>query len=189
MLRKIFGIFLLFVVVSVSITIVIIPTFFTKNISRTSLHKEIRLKAILDSKEDIEILFFGYSGCSDICTPRLETIAKLYDTLDAQTKKRVSLKFLDISLPADKTLPQRFANYFHKDFRGVYLDNKVLREYTKVFSVYFAPSLSDKTEYDHTTNLYIVKRSKRSDEIRYIYSAYPYDFQQIKLDIKELIDE
>ncbi|MEA2072097.1 MAG: SCO family protein [Campylobacterota bacterium] len=189
MLKKIFAILLLMLIPIVSVAVMVLPTFFTKNISRTELKKEINLPLILNSEKNIELLFFGYSGCVDICTPRLENISLLYESLDTQTKAQVGLKFLDISMSEDKMLPSRFAEYFHDDFTGIYLNKKIIRDYTKPFNVFFAPGLRDKTEFDHTAHLYIVKKSKSLKEIRFIYSAFPYDVKQIQLDIQELLND
>ena len=189
MKTKLLSASMLILVVVVSILIMIIPTFFTKGISRVALNKEVDLPLILNDNKDVQLLFFGYSGCSDICTPRLQSLNKFYETLDADAKQRVGVKFLDISLPNDKLLPSRFAQFFNPDFKGVYLDNDVLRKYTKMFSVYFSQSLIDRAEYDHTTNIYLVKRTHNTKELRYIYNSYPYDFKQIHSDIRGLLNE
>ena len=82
-----------------------------------------------------------------------------------------------------------FLIFFNKNFKGIYLEQNVLRDYTKVFSVFFSQSLIDKTEYDHTANLYLIKKDNNKKKIRYIYNAYPYDVKQIKIDIEELLNE
>jgi len=187
--QKLLGLSFALLVVFGSVAVMIAPTFFTKGVSRIELTKAFDLPHILNEEKEIEFLFFGYSGCRDICTPRLEAIATFYKTMDADLKKSVGLVFIDISSPEDRELPERFAAFFEKDFRGVYLPKAHLREYTRVFDIFFAQSLRDSTEYDHTANLYIVKKKSNTKEIRYIYTAYPYDFKQIKLDIEELINE
>ncbi len=189
MRKKLYATLMLTLVVVVSVGVMIVPTFFTKGVSRVVLHKELNLPLILDDEKDIKLLFFGYSGCADICTPRLSTIDEFYKTLDKKTRKRVGVEFLDISVPLEKDLPQRFAEFFNPDFKGIYLSNDVLRVYTRAFNVYFSKSLIDKTEYDHTTNIYLLKKTKNKKELRYIYNSYPYDFKQINLDIKELLNE
>jgi protein SCO1/2 len=109
MQKKISATIIILVVIIVSILIMIIPTFFTKDFSRTSLNKEFELPLILNDDKDIKLLFFGYSGCADICTPRMQDISTLYKSLDKKTKERVGIEFLDISVPDDETLPNRFA--------------------------------------------------------------------------------
>jgi protein SCO1/2 len=189
MKKKLYAITILILVVMVSIFIMIIPTFFTKGISRVELNKKFDLPLILDDEKDVKLIFFGYSGCGDICTPRLFSLNDFYKALDTKTKKRVGVEFLDISLSYDKTLPTRFAQFFNPDFKGIYLKQNILRDYTKVFDVYFSKSLTDETAYDHTSNLYLVKKTKNKKELRYVYYSYPYDYTQINLDIKELLNE
>ena len=189
MKKKLYATLVLVLVVFISIGVMIIPTFFTKGVSRVVLNKELILPLILNDEKDIKLLFFGYSGCADVCTPRLYAIDKFYKTLDTKTKQRVGVEFLDISVPIEKDLPQRFAEFFNPNFKGIYLSNEVLRMYTKEFFVYFSQSLLDKTEYDHTTNIYLLKRNKNKKELRYIYNSFPYDFKQINLDIKGLLNE
>lgn len=189
MQKKIYSVVLIIFVVMISVAVMIIPTFFTKDISRVSLNKQIDLPLILDDTKEIKLVFFGYSGCTKICTPRLYSLATFFNTLPQNIKKRVGVEFVDISSPDDKELPQMFAHSFNKEFKGIYLDQKILRNYTKEFDVYFSRSLLDKTEFDHTANLYLLKKSNNKKEIRYIYSSYPYDYKQIRSDIEELLNE
>lgn len=189
MKKYIYAPLILIFVILTSILIMIIPTFFTKGISRVSLNKEINLPLILNDEKQVKLLFFGYSGCTDVCTPRLFSIDEFYKSLDKQTKQNVGVEFLDISVPFDNTLPSRFAEFFNPEFKGIYLAQDILRDYTKVFDVYFSPSLSDEYEYDHTTNIYLLKKTKGKKELRYIYNAYPYNYKQIHLDIQELLNE
>lgn len=189
MQNKLHSTSILLLVVVVSILIMIIPTFLTKGISRVSLNKEFNLPLILNDEKDVKLLFFGYSGCTDICTPRLHSLNEFYKTIDKNITSRVGVEFLDISIPNDNTLPSRFTAFFNPNFKGIYLSNDILREYTKEFDVYFAQSLMDRAEYEHTANIYLVKRTENKKELRYIYSSYPYDFKQIRLDIEELLNE
>jgi len=189
MKKELYTTLIIFSVIIVSVLIMIVPTFFTKGVSRVSLKQEIDLPLILNDEKEVKLLFFGYSGCTDICTPRLYAISDLYNNLNENIKKRVGLEFLDISSPYDKTLPLRFAQFFNQEFKGIYLSPNVLREYTKIFNVYFSKSLLNDMEYDHTANLYLVKKTKGKKELRYIYNSYPYDIKQIIIDIKELLNE
>ena len=189
MAKRIYAALILFFVVATSIFIMILPSFATKGISRISLHQELQLPLILNDEKDIKLVFFGYAGCADICTPRLQDLASFYKELPTATKKRVGVEFLDISIPEDSALPNDFAKFFHKDFKGIYLNKKILRDYTKEFQVFFSQGLFNKKEFDHSTNLYIIKKTKKTKELRYIYTSYPFDFQQITLDIEELTNE
>jgi len=188
-MKKIYGALLLASVLLVSILVTTLPTFFTKGVSRVSMQREFNLPLALNDEKDVKILFFGYSGCTDVCAPRLFSINKFYKTLDEKLKKRVGVEFVDISTPQDESLPSRFAKFFNDDFKGIRLKRDTIREYTKKFNVFFSKSLMNDGEYDHTANLYLVTRFQGKKTIRFAYNAYPYDFKQIKLDLQELTNE
>lgn len=189
MMQKLPAVFIIVLVILVSISVMIAPTFTADKLSRVSTNKEFDLPLVLNDDKKIKLLFFGYAGCADICAPRLQSINEIYNSLSKEIKKEVGVEFIDISIPDDKTLPSRFAQYFNKDFKGIYLDNKTLRDYTKAFDVYFARSLMEATDYDHTSHLYLVSKDKDKKSIRYIYNSYPYNIKQIKKDIQELLNE
>ncbi len=189
MKKKTSALLLILTVLALSVLVTILPSFYTKGVSRVELKQDLDLELVLDKSHDIELVFFGYAGCADICTPRLQDLGRWYSTLPQKFQKRMTLKFLDLSTPEDKGVPDVFAKAFHQNFQGVFLDDHILRVYTKAFSVYFSPSLMDENEMDHTAHLYLLKRDKEGKELRFIYTAYPYDFRQIQSDIKALIRE
>ena len=187
--KKVYPALIIIFILAVSVLIMILPSFLTKGVSRVELRQELNLPLVLNDDKNIKLVFFGYAGCTTICTPRLQKLSKFYDSLSQKTKDEVGLEFLDISVPADETLPHSFANFFNKDFKGIYLNANEMRDYTRAFNVYFAQSLFDKKEFDHSSNLYIIKKVGDRKELRYVYTAYPFDFKQIKLDIQELQNE
>lgn len=187
--KRAYGIFFIALLIVISIAIMIIPSFATQNVSRHTLNKKIDLPLIASNNKDVNIVFFGYSGCAKICTPRLMELAKFYETFSKEKKERIGVEFIDISSPKEKELPENFATSFNKNFQGIYLNQEILRDYTKAFSVYFSPSLMNNGEFEHTANLYLVKKTGEKKEIRYMYNAHPYDFKQINSDIEELLNE
>lgn len=189
MKKKILALTLFIVTILLSIVIVISPSFTGKSLSYVELHQELTLDYVLNGQEDVELIFFGYAGCLAVCTPRLHKLQEWYKTLSPQEQKRVTLKFFDLSIPLDHQTPDIFVKSFHPNFKGVYLNEKVIRDYTKLFSVYFAKSFINEGEIDHSTYLYIVKRTQGLKELRAIYTSYPYDFAYLSDKIKGLLNE
>ncbi len=190
MQKKIFAILIFTSIVLVSILVVIAPSFSgVSSLARKSLQKKLDLDLILNDNKDVKLVFFGYSSCPDICSPRLSSLNHYYNSIDEINRKRIGVEFLDISTPVDKTLPQRYAEFFNPEFKGIYLNTDILRVYTKAFNVFFSKSFIDKTEYDHTAHLYIIQKVNKTKYLRYIYNTYPYDFKQINKDIKGLLNE
>lgn len=189
MKKNLLALTLILTVLLVSVSIIILPSFFSKGISRIDMKEKISLDLILNTKEDIEILFFGYAGCLDVCTPRLQDLGQWYNTLDKEIRQHVKVSFLDLSAPEDKNLPDLFAKYFNPQFHGIFLEKSLLKTYTKALRVYFSKSLFYEGEIDHSTHLYMLKRDFQGKFLRFIYTAYPYNFDQIQSDIKRLINE
>lgn len=189
MKKKFFPLLLIAFTIIISIFVMILPTFFSKNLAYIELKQELKLDLVLSHKEDIELIFFGYTGCLEICTPRIEALKQWYSTLSFEQQERVTLTFFDLSVPKDPTAPDIFVKAFHPKFRGVYLSDKILRKYTKTFNVYFASSLFSKEKIDHSTHLYLAKRTGIKKELRAIYTAYPYNFKLLTTKIEGLLNE
>ena len=169
--------------------IVILPSFYSKDSFYIDHEQKLELDLLLDGKEDVELVFFGYAGCLAVCTPRLEAIKQWYQTLTEKEQQRVTLRFFDLSIPKDPKVPDIFVKGFHKNFKGIYLNESVLRDYTQAFSVYFSDSLFEDNEIDHSTFLYITKRDKHNRYLKAIYTAYPYDFNFLSSKIRGLLSE
>jgi protein SCO1 len=172
-----------------SLLIVIAPTLFSKNLARVEINKEISLDLILQSNKNVELLFFGYTGCIDICSPRLQSLSNWYASLPQSIKNSVQVSFIDLSTPDHPSTAQAFVSSFHPEFKSIFLDAKTLRSYTRAFDVYFASSLFDNTEIDHTTHLYLLSRDNQKKMLNIIYTAYPYDYAQLTSDVQGKIDE
>lgn len=183
------GLFLIIFLITISLFLIILPTFSSKHSGRVEMHREINLPLLDAQKEKLLFVFFGYTGCVDICTPRLTQVGHWYRSLKDPLQEESKFLFFDLSRPAEISMPDEFAKAFNPEFEGIYLDDETLNDYSRAFDVYYAPSLSREYEYDHTPHLYMLKKGKHGYNLRYIYFAYPYDLQQIETDIKELLRE
>ena len=138
------------------ITIVLI--FFSGNFTNTTsiikTNQNIKSEVFRDYNNEYLFVFFGYVGCSDICTPRLQELSFIYNELKANYKIDIDTLFINISILRDSTLPQLFASSFNKDFDGFYLNNDSIKLLKKEFSIYSSPSLRLKGDYDHSTFLF-----------------------------------
>lgn len=178
---------LFFIIILASLLIVVSPSFLDNKDTRVTLNKDIELPHLLNSSKEINLVFFGYSGCHDICTPRLGLLGDFYDSLEPSIKKDVGIIFFDIATSSNKLVAQSFASFFHPNFEGIALSESELRDYTKAFGVSFAPSLTKKSEWEHSAMLYLVHKKQNKTTIKYIYNTYPYNLKIITQDIKELL--
>lgn len=155
---------------------------------RIHIHKPVQLTAHIPALKTQTLIFFGYVGCMDVCTPRLYEIASIVNQYEQRTSRRdLDVLFINID-PASATHDaETFAKAFHPNFIGVTLPKNELMKITSIFNTYFSAGLRDKKEINHTQHLYLLRKDANQNHyLRNIYIKVPYD-RKIILD--DLIKE
>lgn len=141
----------------------------------------------INSDKKIVLLFFGYVGCTDACTPLLERLSALYESREFEAvREGVDIIFINITPEVQEYQPELFAKFFNPAFRGIYLSKKETLNIDRTFGMFFSRSMSDKTEVDHTDYLYLVKNDSNAKILKSIYSVHPFNKEKIIEDIKQL---
>ncbi len=189
MKKQIYGTLLFVLIIIISLMVVVVPAFWSENTTAVKTEQELDLPLILNDDKNIQLVFFGYSTCVDVCIPRLKELSQFYNSLDKKIKDNVGILFIDISVPADPQQPAKYVRSFNPDFKGLYLNKTAVREYIQAFRVFSSRSLINKAEYNHSSYLYLVEKNGQKKWLRYIYKTAPYPLEKIKDNIKELISE
>ncbi len=146
------------------------------------INKNIDAKFIQSDKKII-LLFFGYVGCADICTPLLQELSNLYTSKEFEIhQKDVEVLFINLTPEIDALQPDLFAKFFNKNFNGVYLSKKEILTLDRNFGLFFSQDLSDATQLNHTDYLYLIQNDKDIKTVKSIYTTHP-------LKTKKLIDD
>ena len=178
--------FLLFPVTLVLIGVIAFtPTLFDRSIGKTDVDKKIHSSSFAQYESSVLLVFFGYAGCVDVCTPRLQELADIYRSIKAN--KNVEVIFMNVISPTDPELPERFARFFHPDFQGIYPDEEELEILKKELDLYIVRSLFDEDEYDHTSFLFMLQKKKDGYHLRHVYMQAPFDKTLILQDIEQLV--
>ncbi|KIM09099.1 MAG: hypothetical protein KU28_00185 [Sulfurovum sp. PC08-66] len=150
------------------------------------IHRDtpIELPFAVDPHHTVVLLYFGYVGCQNICTPMLEEIATLYH--EHTISSNVGLYFVNLSTPALGA--QEFASFFHPDFRGIDLHNTPRQALMRACEAYSSDGLIDRDALEHTPYLYLVTRDDMgSFRLKYTYISRPLNATSLRDDItKEL---
>lgn len=172
----------------VSIIIILFYIVFSGNfISSTAtiiMDKKIESKIFDKFDNRFYFVFFGYVGCDDVCTPRLQEIVPIHNEL-IKNGKDLKTVFVNLIYLKDSSLPQLFAKTFSEDFEGIYLEGNELNRIMSEFGVFNVPSLSVKGDYDHTSFLFLVTKEKNIVKLKRIYTNTPFDREKIVKDIME----
>lgn len=119
-------------------------------------------------EEPALLLFFGYVGCSDVCTPRLNDMARAYRALGRPQSLRVL--FVDVAGVADGAQARAFAAYFDDAFEGLVLEPAARRALMREFEIYLAPSLTSRGNFDHTAFFYLLRRDAQGYHLVRIFT-------------------
>jgi protein SCO1 len=136
-------------------------------------------------KNKVLLVFFGYIGCSDVCTPRLTELAKIYQQLSKTNKNDVAVVFVNLTQLSNSTLADLYAKTYHPDFNGMYVDTSELNDLKAEFNVYNSPSLISENTYNHTALLFLLKKATDGYYLKRIYVTTPFDQSLILKDIKK----
>lgn len=191
MSKKIFVPIFFFMVLILVIPVVQSMLFASDSAGKMVIDKKLDAPYLQGSNEDIMLVFFGYVGCSKVCTPILHELSKLYDSNEFKNNKgNVELVFVNLMPELESDQPDKFAKSFNPSFKGVYLNQKELMRIDRELGVFFSKSIKDTTEIDHSDNLYLVKKQKDGTLVlKSIYSMHPLKSDMLINDIAKLCKE
>jgi len=171
--------------VIVSIILILLSGNFSSSLTKIKLDRKIKSKIFNEYNNKYLFVFFGYVGCRDICTPRLQELSPIYEELKSKHHIDIDTIFINITKLQDKEQAELFAKYFHKEFDGIYLNNDKIQKVKNEFDIYSSPSLTSKGDFDHTAFLFLLKKQKNNYYLKRIYTYSPFDKDVIVKDILE----
>lgn len=147
------------------------------------INKEIKADFIKSDKKSV-LVFFGYVGCIDVCTPILNDMNNLYQSKEFKNiKDDVEILFVNLTPEVEISQPDIFAKYFNQNFNGIYLSRKEILNIDRDLGVFFSRDLNEKTELNHTDHIYLIENSLKSKILKNIYTTHPLNKLKIINDI------
>lgn len=178
-------------ILPVSLILIILFVLFGVNINPSSAKIELntKIQTKIFDKYDSEFLFlfFGYVGCTDICTPRLKELSDIYMSIN--DKVDIDTVFVNLTELEDPELPQLFASLFNKQFNGVYLVKDELNKVKSEFTIYSASSFTSNGELEHTSLLFLLQKKDDGYYLKRIYTHIPFNKKAIVEDIMENLND
>jgi len=138
----------------------------------------------LHSDKKIILLYFGYVGCQDVCSPFLMKLSKLYDSKEFDgVIEDVEIIFVNLTPEVEAFQPDLFAKFFNTHFKGIYLTKREVLNIDRNFALFFSRDLNEKSELNHTDYLYLIKNSNNTFILKNIYSTHPLEEKKLINDI------
>ena len=157
--------------------IILFSPFISSYVSKqeyVEINREIKSEVFNKYDSENILIFFGYVGCIDICTPRLNEVSIIYEDLK-KLNIDVKVLFVNLTKQNDPELVDLFAKSFNENFEGIYLEKSELNSLKKEFRVYSALKLGSSYEVDHTAFLYLIKKVNSKYYLNKIYIKVPFN--------------
>jgi protein SCO1/2 len=181
--------FAFFIAVLILIPLLQMVMFSNSTSGKIMVNQPIEALYLKNSDHSVQLLFFGYVGCTKVCTPVLQHLSELYDSQEfAPYRSKTEVVFVNLMPDISSDQVQYFAKSFHKDFKGVYLNSKEIMTIDRKMGVFFADSLSQNGEIDHSDHLYLITTDEKGEKIlKNIYTTHPINKALITQDIQKLV--
>jgi protein SCO1/2 len=157
------------------------------------ISREISIDApfLSTTTKPIKLMFFGYVGCSDVCTPLLQELSRIENSQNFKDlKDHVDIVFINLIPTLDKEQPHLFASYFNDNFIGIHLSRKELMQLDRGLNVFYAQSLTSQSDLDHGDNIYLLsEKANISYQLHALYSTHPLNTKLLLEDIKAKVLE
>ncbi len=191
MRKKVILAFSILIVLVLLIPLVQMMTFSATTEGKMVVDKPIEAPYLQPSEKKIRLVFFGYVGCTKVCTPILQQISELYRSKEFEPlHSSTQMVFVNLMPEIPSEQAQSFAKSFHHDFSGVYLTPQELMSIDRTLGVFFAKSLSEEGEIDHSDHFYLIVTDKEGDMIlKNIYSTHPINRSVIVKDIQKILND
>lgn len=122
------------------------------------------------SPNDIEILFFGYVGCSVVCPQSLHQMSVLVDELnDENPDVKVGALFADVASLGNMTSADAYAGAYSEHLRGINLRSSDIKRIRSDFVVRSRKTGRGNTDISHTDHFFVVEKADRLWRIKSIW--------------------
>jgi len=160
--------------------------FSANSTGKIDINKKVEASFIHSNKKNI-LIYFGYVGCADVCTPFLYKLSDLYESeAFKKFKDNTDVLFVNLTPNEEPFQADLFAKFFNKNFKGIYLSKKEILTLDRNFNLFFSDDLQDETQINHTDNLYLVQNKLDIKILKSIYFTHPLNSEQLIDEINKI---
>jgi protein SCO1/2 len=142
---------------------------------------------LYDFKDQVVLLYFGYTYCPDVCPATLAELKAAYNALTPRQQEKVQV--ILISVDPERDTPEKLREYldfFHEDFMGMTGTEDELLAATTPLGIFFRKhegSAASGYLVDHTASVAVIDRDG------YLRLMYPFNTRgaDIASDLRRLV--
>ncbi|MCL4419694.1 SCO family protein [Patescibacteria group bacterium] len=152
-----------------------------KHAGRSEKRMAVDFPFLEKESSNIVLVYFGYVGCGDVCSPALQDLSQIYELSKKQGLMSVpSVWFVNMTPNTDTQSVQRWAEYFNPDFNSYAPNQTELVIMIQTLNAVYT-QLGLKAEF--CSFLYLLQKKGKGYELVYIYTSVPYHRTLILKDI------
>jgi protein SCO1 len=151
---------------------------------RSEDRRNIDFPFLKGENSELVLVYFGYVGCTRVCTPALNDLAELYREAQRREFEHIpSLWFVNMTPQMDKDSVQSWAEHFDKGFKSYAPNEQELQTMVHTLNLVYT-GLG--VEAEHMPYAYLLQKKENGYELVYIYTSSPYNRSLILKDIGAL---
>lgn len=130
-----------------------------------TLHSQQGMVDLRDYRGKVIVLYFGYTGCPDICPTNLSLLAAAFNQLTEEELAQVQGLFVSVDPERDTLeLLKSYSNYFHPNILGITGTTEEVAKAARLYGTsYRKANLESEMKYliDHSADSYIIDQKGR----------------------------
>lgn len=157
----------------------------SKNAGRSEKRLSVDFPFLQQENSDLILVYFGYVGCTRVCTPALHDLAEVYRESKMKNPiQNLSVWFVNMTPAMDPLSVQSWATHFNSDFKSYAPNESELETMVHTLSLVYSDL---GVEAEHMPYAYLFKKTTKGYELVYIYTSSPYNRALILKDIGALL--
>lgn len=179
--KTIFGIFLIFTAFGIIVSLAFPALSDPKHAGRSEDRRSVDFPFLKGEKSELILVYFGYVGCTRVCTPALNDLAEIYRDIRSKGYKHIpSVWFVNMTPEMDKESVQSWALHFDKGFKSYAPAQRELNSMVHTLNLVYTKI---GVEAEHMPYVYLLRKKGVKYELVYIYTSLPYNRSLILEDI------
>lgn len=184
MIKTFSGILLIFVAFGVIASMAFPSLTDPKHAGRSEERRIVDFPFLKKETSELVLVYFGYVGCTRVCTPALHDLADIYTVAQHRGFEHLpSVWFVNMTPQMDPLSVQSWAESFDKRFKSYAPNDAELRDMVQTLHLVYTRL---GVEAEHMPYAYLIRKTGDTHELLYIYTSSPYNRSLILKDIGEL---
>ncbi|DAB38942.1 MAG: hypothetical protein A2552_01040 [Sulfuricurvum sp. RIFOXYD2_FULL_44_160] len=180
-IKTFFGIFLIIAAFGIILSLAFPILSDPKQAGRSEDRRGVDFPFLKGETADVVLVYFGYVGCTRVCTPALNDLAEIYHEAQRREFEHIpAVWFINMTPQMDPLSVRSWAEHFDKGFKSYAPNEAELQKMVHTLNLVYTRL---GVEAEHMPYAYLLQKKGKGYELLYIYTSSPYNRDLILNDI------